>query len=85
MKSSCVYQNRLEGSQQLELTRKIHDMDKSESTDEDLPTDEEIEKRAHELYLSRREDGRDDGKAAVDDWLTAKKQLREERRKGGKS
>jgi hypothetical protein len=63
---------------------------KPEDTNEDLlinepPTEEEIAARALELYENRRENGRDDGKAAIDDWLDAKRQLREERQKGAKS
>jgi hypothetical protein len=39
-----------------------------------LPTKEQIEARAHELYLQRdRKDGRD-----LEDWLTAEKELRQE-------
>ena len=41
------------------------------------PTDEEIARRAYELYLAR---GRQDGRAA-DDWLRAEQELRGERRR----
>jgi hypothetical protein len=53
---------------------------KPEDTNEDLltdelPTEEEIAARALELYENRRKNGRDDGKAAIDDWLGARRQL----------
>ncbi len=57
------------------------DILESGKTEQDLPTHEEIEQRAHELYLKRGgQDGQD-----LDDWLAAEAVLTIERQTAAES
>lgn len=52
----------------------MKDIRELEETQEHLPTHQEIERRAHEIYLKRGgQNGRD-----MDDWLTAEAELTRE-------
>jgi hypothetical protein len=57
------------------------DIREPERTEQHLPTHEEIEQRAHELYLKRGgRDGQD-----LDDWLAAEAELTRERQAAAES
>jgi hypothetical protein len=47
-----------------------------QDVNEEFPTREQIESRAHEIYLKRCENGQDGH--ASEDWLTAEEQLKRE-------
>lgn len=55
------------------------DIRKLDGTREDFPTHDEIERCAYGLYLRRLGEGHAHSHTAVDDWLTAEEQLRQER------